>query len=67
MVGCVYKLRQTRPGKQRLENKGLKTKPGKQSPENTKSEYEAFEPGAVDGTDDTYELVKRLNSDKKII
>ena len=33
----------------------------------TKSEYEAFEPGAVDGTDDTYELVKRLNSDKKII
>lgn len=33
----------------------------------TKSEYEAFEPGAVDGTDNTYELVKRLNSDKKII
>ena len=33
----------------------------------TKSEYEAFEPGAVNGTDDTYELVKRLNSDKKII
>ena len=33
----------------------------------TKSEYEAFEPGAVDGTDDTYELVNRLNSDKKII
>lgn len=33
----------------------------------TKAEYEAFEPGAVDGTDDTYELVKRLNSDKKII
>ena len=33
----------------------------------TKSEYEAFEPGAVDGTDDTYELVKRLKSDKKII
>lgn len=33
----------------------------------TKTEYEAFEPGAVDGTDDTYELVKRLNSDKKII
>ena len=33
----------------------------------TKAEYEAFEPGAVDGTDDTYELVKRLKSDKKII
>ncbi len=33
----------------------------------TKTEYEAFEPGAVDGTDDTYELVKRLNSEKKII
>ena len=33
----------------------------------TKSEYEAFEPGAVDGTDDTYELVQRLKSDKKII
>ena len=33
----------------------------------TKSEYEAFEPGAVDGTDDTNELVGRLNSDKKII
>ncbi len=33
----------------------------------TKSEYESFEPGAVDGTDDTYELVKCLKSDKKII
>lgn len=33
----------------------------------TKAEYEAFEPGAVNGTDDTYELVKRLQSDKKII
>jgi len=33
----------------------------------TKSEYEAFEPGAVDGTDDTVELVKRLKSDNKII
>lgn len=33
----------------------------------TKTEYESFEPGAVDGTDDTFELVKRLNSDKKII
>lgn len=33
----------------------------------TKAEYEAFEPGAVDSTDDTYELVKRLKSDKKII
>lgn len=33
----------------------------------TKTEYEAFEPGAVDSTDDTFELVKRLNSDKKII
>ena len=30
----------------------------------TKAEYEAFEPGAVDGTDDTYELVKRLNIKK---
>jgi len=33
----------------------------------TQAEYEAFEPGAVDGTEDTYELIKRLNSDKKII
>lgn len=33
----------------------------------TKVEYESFEPGAVDGTDDTKELVRRLNSDKKII
>lgn len=31
------------------------------------AEYEAFEPGAVDATDDTYELIKRFNSDKKII
>ena len=28
----------------------------------TQSEYEAFEPGAVDGTDNTDELVKRLHS-----
>ena len=33
----------------------------------TQSEYEAFEPGAVDATEDTYELIKRFNSDKKII
>ena len=33
----------------------------------TKAEYEAFEPGAVDGTDDTFELIKRLKSEKKII
>lgn len=33
----------------------------------TQSEYEAFEPGAVDGTDNTDELVKRLNSNSKII
>ena len=31
------------------------------------SEYEAFEPGAVDGTDNTDELVKRLQSNSKII
>ena len=33
----------------------------------TQSEYEAFEPGAVDGTDDTSELVKRLSGNSKII
>ncbi len=33
----------------------------------TLSEYEAFEPGAVDGTDNTDELVKRLHSNSKII
>lgn len=33
----------------------------------TQSEYEAFEPGAVDGTDNTYELIKRLGGDSKII
>lgn len=33
----------------------------------TQSEYEAFEPGAVDGTDDTGELVKRLQGNSKII
>ena len=33
----------------------------------TQSEYEAFEPGAVDGTDDTSELVKRLSGTSKII
>jgi len=33
----------------------------------TQSEYEAFEPGAVDGTDDTGELVKRLSGTSKII
>ena len=33
----------------------------------TQSEYEAFEPGAVDSTDNTYELVKRLQSNSKII
>jgi type I restriction enzyme R subunit len=33
----------------------------------TQSEYEAFEPGAVDGTDDTSELVNRLQGDSKII
>ena len=33
----------------------------------TQAEYEAFEPGAVDATEDTYELIKRFNSDKKII
>lgn len=33
----------------------------------TQSEYEAFEPGAVDGTDNTDELVRRLTSNSKII
>ncbi len=33
----------------------------------TQSEYEAFEAGAVDGTDDTSELVKRLQGSSKII
>ncbi len=33
----------------------------------TQSEYEAFEPGAVDGTDNTNELVERLQSNSKII
>lgn len=33
----------------------------------TQSEYEAFEPGAVDGTDNTDELVSRLHGNSKII
>ncbi|MDR2382547.1 MAG: type I restriction endonuclease subunit R, partial [Prevotellaceae bacterium] len=33
----------------------------------TQTEYEAFEPGAVDSTDNTYELIKRLSGDSKII
>ena len=33
----------------------------------TQAEYEAFEPGAVDNTDNTDELVKRLHSNSKII
>ena len=33
----------------------------------TQSEYEAFEPGAVDNTDNTYKLIKRLSGDSKII
>lgn len=33
----------------------------------TQSEYEVFEPGAVDGTDNTYELIKRLSGKSKII
>ena len=33
----------------------------------TPAEYEAFEPGAVDSTDNTDELVKRLHSNSKII
>ena len=33
----------------------------------TQSEYEAFEPNAVDSTDNTRELIERLSSNKKII
>ena len=33
----------------------------------TQSEYDAFEPGAVDNTSDTSELTRRLQSDSKII
>ena len=33
----------------------------------TQSEYEAFEPGAVDSTDNTRELIQRLSGDSKII
>ena len=33
----------------------------------TQSEYEAFEPGAVDSTDNTDELVKRLHGNSQII
>jgi type I restriction enzyme R subunit len=33
----------------------------------TQTEYEAFEPGAVDGTDNTRELIQRLSGDSKII
>lgn len=33
----------------------------------TQSEYEAFEKGAVDNTDNTSELIKRLNGNSKII
>lgn len=33
----------------------------------TQAEYEAFEPGAVDSTDNTDELVRRLTSNSKII
>lgn len=33
----------------------------------TQSEYEAFEPGAVDGTDNTYQLIKRLSGNSKIL
>lgn len=33
----------------------------------TQSEYDAFEPGAVDNTSDTSELSRRLQSDSKII
>lgn len=33
----------------------------------TQSEYEAFEPGAVDNTDNTFELIKRLSGSSKII
>lgn len=33
----------------------------------TQSEYDAFEKGAVDGTDNTFELIKRLGGGSKII
>lgn len=33
----------------------------------TQSEYEAFEPGAVDSTDNTYELIQRLSGKSKIV
>lgn len=33
----------------------------------TQSEYESFEPGAVDSTDNTHELIKRLSGNSKII
>lgn len=33
----------------------------------TQSEYDAFEPGAVDNTDNTRELIKRLTGNSKII
>lgn len=33
----------------------------------TQTEYEAFEPGAVDSTDNTRELIQRLSGDSKII
>jgi type I restriction enzyme R subunit len=33
----------------------------------TQAEYEAFEPGAVDNTDNTNELIKRLSGQSKII
>ena len=33
----------------------------------TQSEYEAFEPGAVDSTDNTHELIGRLTGNSKII
>lgn len=33
----------------------------------TQSEYEAFEPGAVDSTENTHELIKRLSGNSKII
>jgi type I restriction enzyme R subunit len=33
----------------------------------TQTEYEAFEPGAVDSTDNTHELIKRLSGNSKII
>lgn len=33
----------------------------------TKSEYEAFEAGAVDGTDNTYQLINKLSGNSKIL